>query len=258
MIYENILVEIDNKVAIITINRPEVRNALNNETVAEIRECLKNIKTDTEIMTVIFTGAGEKAFIAGADISALQHRTFLDGLVADMQLLYTELENFDKPTIAAVNGFALGGGCELAMACDIRIASESARFGLPELNLAILPGAGGTQRMTRLVGKGKAKELIFTGDIIRAEEAEKIGLVNKVVPADQLMTAAKEMAAKIIAKGPLALKLSKIAINASSETDIQTGLLIEKLAQSILYTTEDKLEGTSAFLEKREAHFTGR
>lgn len=256
--YENILVAIEHQVAVITINRPEVRNALSNETVKEIRECLRKIEADPDIMAAVFTGAGEKAFIAGADIRGVQEKTFLDGLVSDMQSLYTELENLSKPTIAAVNGFALGGGCELAMACDIRIASEKAKFGLPELNLAILPGAGGTQRMTRLVGKGKTKELIFTGDIIGAEEAEKIGLANKVVPADQLMDATMEMAGKMIKKGPLALKLSKMAINASSETDIHTGLLIEKLAQSILYTTEDKYEGTSAFLEKREANFKGR
>ncbi len=258
MTYQNLLMEIENKIAVITINRPDVRNALDNETVTEIRACLKSLETDPDIMAVIFTGAGEKAFIAGADIRGVQQKTFLDGLVSDMQALYTELENLGKPTIAAVNGFALGGGCELAMACDIRIASEKAKFGLPELNLAILPGAGGTQRMTRLVGKGKTKELIFTGDIIRADEAEKIGLANKVVPADQLLAASMEMAEKMITKGPLALRLAKMAINASSETDIHTGLLIEKLAQSILYTTEDKHEGTSAFLEKREASFQGR
>lgn len=258
MEYQNLKLSLEDKIAIITINRPELRNALNAETVKEIRECLTSLRTNEDVLAVIFTGAGEKAFAAGADINGVRQKTFLDGLAAEMQVLYTEVENYDKPTIAAVNGYALGGGCELAMACDIRIASEKAKFGLPELNLGVLPGAGGTQRMTRLIGKGKTKELIFTGDIIDAEEAEKIGFANKVVAADRLIEEAVFMASKMIKKGPLALKLSKIAINASSETDIHTGLLIEKLAQSILYTTEDKVEGTSAFLEKRSANFKGK
>ncbi|WP_084783372.1 enoyl-CoA hydratase-related protein [Bacillus dakarensis] len=258
MEYQNLKLSLEDKIAIITINRPELRNALNAETVKEIRECLTSLRTNEDVLAVIFTGAGEKAFAAGADINGVRQKTFLDGLAAEMQVLYTEVENYDKPTIAAVNGYALGGGCELAMACDIRIASEKAKFGLPELNLGVLPGAGGTQRMTRLIGKGKTKELVFTGDIIDAEEAEKIGLANKVVAADRLIEEAVFMASKMIKKGPLALKLSKIAINASSETDINTGLLIEKLAQSILYTTEDKIEGTSAFLEKRSANFKGK
>lgn len=258
MEYQNLILSLENKIAIITINRPELRNALNAETVKELRECLTSLRTNEDVMAVIFTGAGEKAFAAGADINGVKQKTFLDGLSSEMQVLYTEVEHYEKPTIAAVNGYALGGGCELAMACDIRIASEKAKFGLPELNLGILPGAGGTQRMTRLIGKGKTKELIFTGDIIDAEEAEKIGLANKVVDADRLIEEAVFMASKMIKKGPLALKLSKIAINASSETDIHTGLLIEKLAQSILYTTEDKVEGTSAFLEKRPANFKGK
>jgi enoyl-CoA hydratase len=258
MAYQNILLELKGPLGIVTINRPEVRNALDAQTVSEIRRALEELRQNEGVQVVIFTGAGEKSFAAGADISGLRNKTMLDALLPGMQALYSELEEFEKPTIAAVNGYALGGGCELAMACDIRIASEKAKFGLPELNLGIIPGAGGTQRMARLIGKGKAKELIFTGDIIEAAEAERIGLVNKVVPADQLLSAAEEMAGKMMKKGPLALRLAKMAINAGVETDLKTGLLVEKLAQGILFTTEDKYEGTTAFLEKRPADFKGR
>lgn len=258
MSYQNILLEIRDSLGIITLNRPEVRNALDAQMMAEIRQALAELQEHQEVKVVVFTGAGEKSFAAGADIAALRERTFLEILEPGMSGLYAEIENYEKPTIAAVNGFALGGGCELAMACDLRLAAEHAKFGLPELNLAIIPGAGGTQRLTRLVGQGKAKELIFTGDILTAEESERIGLVNKVVPLDQLMNTATELAQKITKKGPLALRLAKVAINHGSEANIQTGLIIEKLAQSILYTTEDKYEGTSAFLEKRSANFKGR
>lgn len=258
MSYQNILLEIRDSLGIITLNRPEVRNALDAQMMAEIRQALAELQEHQEVKVVVFTGAGEKSFAAGADIAALRERTFLEILEPGMSGLYAEIENYEKPTIAAVNGFALGGGCELAMACDLRLAAEHAKFGLPELNLAIIPGAGGTQRLTRLVGQGKAKELIFTGDILTAEESERIGLVNKVVPLDQMMNTATELAQKITKKGPLALRLAKVAINHGSEANIQTGLIIEKLAQSILYTTEDKYEGTSAFLEKRSANFKGR
>lgn len=255
MNFDNILVEKDGPLGIIKINRQEVRNALDAYTVEEIREALNELRTDEIVQVVVFTGAGEKSFAAGADIAALKERTMLEALLPGMQGLYSEIENFEKPTIAAINGYALGGGCELAMSCDLRIAANHSKLGLPELNLAIIPGAGGTQRMTRLIGRGKAKELIFTGEIINAEEAKEIGLVNKTVPIADLMNAVKELANKMIKKGPLALQLAKVAINTGSEADLRTGLVVEKLAQTILFATEDKNEGVSAFLEKREANF---
>jgi enoyl-CoA hydratase len=256
--YNNILLEITDNIGIISINRPEVRNALDLDTVNEIKQALVELGKITEVKVVIFTGSGEKSFAAGADIAALRDRDFLEILEPGMSGLYYQIENYEKPTIAAINGYALGGGCELAMACDIRIASENAKMGLPELNLAIIPGAGGTQRLSRLVGKGKAKELIFTGDILTAECAEKIGLVNKVVPPDQLLDTAIEMAMKITKKGPLSLRLAKVAINVGADTNMETALVLEKFAQSILYTTQDKYEGASAFLEKRKPDFKGR
>lgn len=190
----------------------------------------------------IFTGAGEKSFAAGADIKALRERTSLEVLEPGMSGLYREIELFEKPTIAAINGFALGGGCELAMACDLRVAAEHAKLGLPELNLAIIPGAGGTQRLARLVGAGKAKELIFTGEIITVEEAAKIGLVNYVVPQEKLLEKALEQARKMAGKGPMALRLAKMAINQGLETNLQTGLVIslkEGNKQERLLTAEE-------------------
>jgi enoyl-CoA hydratase len=256
--YKNILFQVIDSVGLITINRPEVRNALDITTTNEIHHLLDDLRENEEVKVIIFTGAGDKAFVAGADINVLKEKTFLDVLVPASKALMTKIEEFDKPVLAAINGYALGGGCELALACDIRIASEQAKLGLPELNLAIIPGGGGTQRLTRLVGKGKAKELIFTGDMINAAEALRIGLVNKVVPVDELIPAALDMAKKMMTKGPLALKLAKIAINTGADSDLHTGLLIEKLAQSILFSTQDKLEGTSAFLEKRTPNYRGR
>lgn len=258
MDFKNLLVEIRNSIGFITINRPEVRNALDPVTVNEIKSALEQFSTDENVKVVALTGAGEKSFAAGADIKKLKDRTMLETLAPGMQGLNSQVESFDKPIIAAVNGYALGGGCELSMACDIRIAAEHAKFGLPELSLGILPGGGGTQRLTQLVGKGKAKELIFTGEIISAHEAEKIGLVNKVVPYEELVTAVEEMAHKMLKKGPLALRMAKLSINAGAEADQKTGLMIEKLSQAILMTTEDKSEGTTAFLEKREPKFQGR
>jgi len=258
MSFQNIIVEIREAAGIITINRPETRNALTAQTLSEFRQALDDLKKDESVKVVIITGAGEKAFASGADIAAVRDRTFLEILEPGMSGLYAEIEQYDKPTIAAVNGYALGGGCELAMACDLRIASENAKFGLPELNLAIIPGAGGTQRLSRLVGRGKAKEMILTGDIVSAAEAERIGLVNKVVPPEQLLDAAVELAKKIAKKGPLALRLAKVVMNAGAEAPLQAGLAMEKLAQSVLFTTEDKYEGTTAFLEKRAPVFKGK
>jgi enoyl-CoA hydratase len=256
--FKNLLVEVRNSIGFITINRQEVRNALDPVTVNEIKSALDLFSTDENVKVLALTGAGEKSFAAGADINKLKDRTFLETLAPGMQGLNSQIESFDKPIIAAVNGYALGGGCELSMACDIRIAAEHAKFGLPELSLGILPGGGGTQRLTQLVGKGKAKELIFTGQIISAQEAQEIGLVNKVVPYKELITAVEEMAHKMMKKGPLALRMAKLSINAGAESDQKTGLMIEKLSQAILMTTEDKYEGTTAFLEKREPKFQGK
>lgn len=254
----NLLTQVENGVGTITINRPEVRNALNLETVDEMRMVLQQWKQDSEVQVVVFTGAGDKSFAAGADIAQLRERTLFDALESQMQTFYRELELYGKPTIAAINGYALGGGCELAMACDIRIAAAHARLGLPELNLAIIPGAGGTQRLARLVGKGKAVEMILTGMMIDGEEAKRIGLVSQTVSPDRLLDAVRKTADMILAKGPLAVRLAKIAMQTGIETDLQTGLVIERLAQALLFTTEDKREGTAAFLEKRKPNFQGK
>lgn len=256
--YETILAEVSGRLGTITINRPEARNALSKTVLREIRAALEDFAVRADVGAVVFTGAGEKAFIAGADITQLVNYTLADGLAAQMARLYDYLEDYEKPTIAAVNGFALGGGNELAMACDIRIAAESARFGLPETNLGVLPGAGGTQRLTRLVGKGRAVELILTGRIFGAREAKDMGLVTDVVPDAGLLDAARALADTIMAKGPLAVRLAKLVIKTGAETDQRTGLVIERLAQSLLYTTADKREGAAAFIEKRPAEFQGQ
>ncbi|AEG13964.1 3-hydroxybutyryl-CoA dehydratase [Desulfofundulus kuznetsovii DSM 6115] len=259
MEYKNILLEKDGHIALLTINRPEVRNALDPQTWAEIRSAIRECKFDKDVRVVIITGAGGKAFASGADIRSLRERETLEVLKSEAQESLNDIENLDKPVIAAIDGFALGGGCELAMACDIRIATSRSKLGQPEVNLGIIPGAGGTQRLQRLVGMGKAKELIFTGDIISAQEAKEIGLVNKVVEQpEDLMPAAKEMAQKIIAKAPVAVGLAKLAINVGANTDINSGLLFEKFAQTIAFSTEDRIEGTTAFLEKRKAVFKGK
>ena len=256
--YETILTSVEENVGTITINRPDVRNALSTQVLGDIRGALAEFRHDDEVGVVVFTGAGDRAFAAGADINELRERTFLDALASLMQAVYDEIEDYEKPTIAAVNGLALGGGCELAMACDIRIASENARFGQPEVNLSIIPGAGGTQRLARLVGKGKATEMILTGEIIGAEEAHRVGLVTRVISSDELVDAVRETARSIMSKGPLAIRLAKLAIRTGFETDLRTGLVIERLAQAVLLTSEDKREGTSAFLEKREPEFKGK
>lgn len=256
--FANILLKKDGQLGIIVINRPEVRNALDSQTVKEIEQAVDLLERDEEVGVIVFTGAGEKSFAAGADIKVLREKKALDALVPGMSATYQLIENCQKPTIAAINGFALGGGCELAMACDIRIAADHAKLGLPELNLSIIPGAGGTQRLSRLVGKGRAMDLILTGDMISAEKAERIGLVSEVVPGGELMQAVKQKAAKILSKGPLAVRLAKLSINRGFEVDLDTALLMEKLAQSILFGTEDKNEGTQAFLDKRPPQFTGR
>lgn len=259
MNYKNIKIETNNQLAFIIINRPDVRNALNMETVDEIQSALHELELNETILCVVFTGEGEKSFAAGADISQLKDRTGLETLVnRGMQQVYDYIESYPKPTIAMVNGYALGGGCELAMSCDIRIASTNAKLGLPELNLSIIPGAGGTQRLARLVGKGKALEMILTGKIVSGEEAKMCGLVSELVQPKELLAKTEEVAEKIISKGPLAVRLAKLSINTGLETDIKTGLVIEKLAQALLMSTEDKKEGTQAFLEKRKPKFQGK
>lgn len=258
MRYKNVFIEEDGPLAVLTIDRPDVRNALDPVTVEELKRALKEIEQNSRIRVLIITGSGEKAFVSGADIRKLRERTSMESLLPGMQGLNHQVERLNKPVIAAINGYALGGGCELAMACDIRIAAEHAKLGLPELSLGIIPGGGGTQRLVDLVGKGKAKELIYTGAIVRAEEAEEIGLVNRVVPKEELIEKAKEMAEQISKKGPVALYMAKKAIDIGTDAPEEAGMLIEKLAQSVLMSTEDKREGTSAFLEKRPPRFQGK
>ncbi|MFE7224053.1 enoyl-CoA hydratase/isomerase family protein [Nocardioides sp. NPDC057577] len=256
--YETLLVEVSDRVAVITLNRPEVRNAINARVQTDLRAALDACRNDDTVGAVVLTGAGEKAFAAGADIGQLQNYDLHTGLVSSMQRLYDEVETYEKPTIAAVNGYALGGGCELAMACDIRIAADTARFGLPETNLSVLPGAGGTQRLARLVGVGRAIDLILTGDMLGAQDALAAGLVTRVTDPDALLPTAHEVARSILAKGPLAVRLAKTVIRTGMDADRRTGLVVEQLAQSLLYTTDDKREGAEAFLAKRAPEWSGR
>jgi enoyl-CoA hydratase len=255
---ENLTLTKEEGIATITINRPEVRNAMDPATWEMLRQAIEEIAQDDAVQVLIFTGAGDEAFVAGADIQWLHDRSMLATLEATIQKTLTMLEELWKPSIAAINGYALGGGCELAIACDIRIASDRARLGQPEVRLGILPAGGGTQRLPRLVGVAKAKELIFTGDIIDAAEAERIGMVNRVVPHEQLMEAAVELAVKIMRRGPLAVRLAKSSINAGVNYGPGAGFEFERLAQAVLFATEDREEGTSAFLEKRRPNFQGR
>jgi enoyl-CoA hydratase/carnithine racemase len=254
----SIRVDLSESIATLTIDRPAVKNALNRETVEECLEALAELAGSDEAGVVIVTGAGESAFVSGSDINEIRERTRDDGLAAIASSLCSALDHFPRPTIAAVNGYALGGGCELALACDIRIASEAAKFGQPELGLGIIPAAGGTQRLPRVVGMGWAKHLVLTGEIIDAKQALAIGLVTAVTPAGQLMVRARELAKKILRQGPLAARLAKVALNVSARVDLDSGLLVETLAQAICYASDDKREGASAFLEKRKARFTGK
>jgi enoyl-CoA hydratase len=256
---ETILIERRGRVALITINRPDKLNALNIKTRQETAEALDELRTDDEIRVVVITGAGEKAFVAGADInefagrSAIQQRT-----VMKAKSIFTAAEDFPKPIIAMINGFCLGGGCELALSCDIRIASDKSRFGQPEINLGIIPGGGGTQRLTRLVGEGKAMQMILTGEMIDAQEAYRIGLVNDVYPADQLESKTMELAAKIAEKSPVALAMAKTAVKNAARMNLREGLDQEIDLFALCFSSEDKEEGVRAFLEKRKADFKGR
>lgn len=253
--YENLLVQIERGIMWLTINRPEQRNALNQDTLQEIEHVFNWAEGIDDVKVIIIKGAGEKSFAAGADIKQLHDRKMLAALIPGMQGLYKKIEQSGKVTIAAVQGYALGGGCELALACDIRIASKKAKFGLPELNLGIIPGAGGTQRLSRIIGKGRAMDMILTGKIIDSEEAERIGLVTYLTDESELLQQAEDVASQILKKGPVAIKLAKLVVHKGFDVDIETALLIEKLSQAIAFGTEDKKEGTLAFMEKRPAEF---
>ena len=257
---ENVRTENRDGILFITIDRPKVLNALNAQTVAEIAEAFEAARDDAAVKAVILTGSGEKAFVAGADINELSTMNPITGkaIAEKGQRVFSSIERFPKPVIAAVNGFALGGGCELALACHIRIASEKAQLGLPEVTLGIIPGYGGTQRMARLLGKGKALELILTGDRIGAAEAERIGLVNKVVPAEQLLATAEEMARKMASRGPIAVRAAIEAVMRGSEMPFEEGQILEATLFGLLASTEDMKEGMGAFLEKRTANFQNK
>lgn len=256
----NVILEKEGKIAIVTINRPKALNALNSQTLKEIDFVLDEIENDDEVLAVVLTGAGEKAFVAGADISEMKDMNTIQGRKFGYlgNKVFRKLENLYKPTVAALNGFTLGGGCELAMSCDIRLASTKAKFGQPEVGLGITPGFGGTQRLSRLVGLGMAKELIFTGKIVNAEEAYRIGLVNRVIEPENLLNDAKALANTIAAQAPIAVALSKAAINRGIQTDIDTALSYESEVFGECFATEDQKEGMTAFIEKRDKNFINR
>jgi enoyl-CoA hydratase len=257
MNYENILLKVKDNIAYVTINRPKALNALNTDVLTELDDVFRYIDKADEVKAVIVTGAGEKSFVAGADIAQMSKLNTIQGrdMTIKGQKVMNLIENQDKIVIAAVNGFALGGGCELAMACDIRVASEKAKFGQPEVNLGIIPGFGGTQRLPRLVGKGMAKYLIYSAEMISAEEAYRIGLVEKVVPAEELIATCESIAKKIMSKAPIAVKMAKQAINNGVNADLATGVCFEAEAYVSCFTSSDRVEGMTAFVEKRPAEF---
>ena len=256
---ENILLDKRGRVALLTINRPDKLNALNIATRRELADALDELRDDHEIRVVVLTGAGEKAFVAGADINEFAGRTAVQQrAVMKAKSIFTAAEEFPKPLIAMINGFCLGGGCELALSCDLRIASDRARFGQPEINLGIIPGGGGTQRLTRLVGEGKAMQMILTGEMIDAAEAHRLGLVNEVYPAAELEAKTFELANRIAEKSPVALAMAKTAVKNAARTTLQTGLDAEIDLFALCFSSADKEEGVRAFLEKRKADFKGR
>ena len=260
MSFENLLLERDGAVAILTINRPKVLNALNSQTLDELRRAILDLKRDDGVRAVILTGAGEKSFIAGADINELATQTPVSGREHAMtgQHILDLIEHMAKPVIAAINGFALGGGCELAMACTIRIAADTAKLGQPEINLGLIPGYAGTQRLTRIVGRGPALELLLTGDQVTAQEAHRLGLVNRVVPAADLMTEAKKLATTLAAKAPVAIRYILEAVHKGIEMPFAQAQVFEATLFGLVASTEDMREGTKAFLEKRKAEFKGK
>jgi len=254
--YRNLVLALDGRVATLTVDRPQARNALDTETVQEFHAALEEVRA-AQAAVLIVTGAGDKAFVSGADINAIRARGRADALASINSRLMSAVEGHEAVTIAAVNGYALGGGCELALACDVRVASLTAVFGLPEPALGIIPGAGGTQRLPRLVGLGRAKEMILTGARWNAQQALAAGLVSEVVPAADLLGAARRIAQRVLALGPLAVRLAKMALNASAQMPLAAGLVYESTAQAITFDSKDKMEGTTAFLEKRAPRFTG-
>ena len=260
MSYQNLLIEKKDAVAIVTVNRPDKLNALNDRTMEELDAAFTALGGDPETRGVILTGAGEKAFVAGADIGELSTQSPVEGKERSIrgQGILDRIENLGKPVIAAVNGFALGGGCELAMACHVRIASENARLGTPEVKLGIMCGYAGTQRLTRLLGKGRALEILLTGEMVDAAEAHRIGLVNKVVPRDKLLAEAEALLRKMLANGPISLRFTLEAVNAGLEMPFAQAQYLEATLFGLICTTGDMKEGTQAFLEKRPAKFTGK
>ena len=260
MAYDNLLFEVSDKIARVTFNRPNVLNALNRKTMDELGDCLKKVRADDDIRVLILTGAGEKAFVAGADINELSQQTPVNGREFTLygQEIFHRLETLGKPVIAAINGFALGGGCELALACTLRVAGRNAKLGQPEVKLGLMPGYGGTQRLPRLCGKGVAHELILTGEMISAEEALRVGLVNRVVEPGELLATAEAIAKKIIANAPLAVKYALEAVEHGMEMPQEEGLYLEATLFGLCCATQDMREGTRAFLEKRSPKFEGR
>ncbi|HYR87317.1 MAG TPA: enoyl-CoA hydratase-related protein [Terriglobia bacterium] len=257
---ENLIYEKKTGIAYVTVNRPAVRNALNAQTVRELKSAFEQVQNDGEVRVVILTGAGDKAFVAGADINELATQTPIVGKEFALagQAVFDSIEQLGKPVIAAVNGYALGGGCELAMACTFRIASENAVLGQPEVKLGIIPGYGGSQRLPRLVGKGRALQIMLTGDMVPAAEAMRIGLVNQVVPQAELMSTVESIARKIMANAPLALKLCIEAVNRGMEMTMGDGQFLEAVLFGLCCATDDMKEGTRSFLEKRPPDFKGR
>jgi len=258
--FNNVLLEKEDQVAILTVNRPKALNALNRDTLLDIKKAVEIVRDDPEVSVLIVTGAGDKAFVAGADITFMQEMTAVEGREFGLlgQAVFSLIESMEKPVIAAIKGFALGGGCELAMSCDFRIAADNAKFGQPEVGLGVTPGFGGTQRLPRLVGTGMAKQLLYTGDQIDANEALRIGLVNYVVPAGELMDYVKKIAKKIASRGQLAVRFCKVAVNEGMQTDINRSMTIEADLFGLCFATEDQKEGMKAFVEKRKADFKGK
>lgn len=252
----SIMVRESGGLAWIVLNRPEVYNAFDDQMMEEISQALKDLESNQAVRVVAFTGMG-KVFASGADIASLKVMTPLDALFPKMQELYSRIYNFPKPTIAAVNGYALGGGLELAISCDIRVATPTASFGLPECKLGVIPGAGGTQRLVRILGEARVKEMVFLGEFINAGEALALGLVSRILESSDLEKGVAEYSEKIRQKAPMALRLAKMAINLSEDVSLNVGLLMENLAQSYLFGTKDKQEGVNAFLEKRAPNFKG-
>jgi len=260
MTHQTLKYEVTDGVALITLNRPKALNAINRMMVQELTQVLNQAEEDQNVRILILTGAEEKAFAAGADITEFQHLSPLEALHSSQafQAAFNRIERLEKPVIAAVNGFCLGAGCELALACDMIYASDRARFGQPEINLGFIPGGGGTQRLARLIGRPRAKELIYTGEMIDAQEAYRIGLVSKIFPAAELIPAVKKLAQQVTSKGAVAIELAKKVIDEGYETNLTSALALEAKGFALCFGTEDKTEGVNAFLEKRQPHFKGR